>query len=127
MTVDPQDLSESPTAESITRLIGDALMLRLSDELGGKLLYIPYTAGLNSPISVCIGIEAAQKISDHYGGMRFAVPTVLGRDLHILRLYDGGMSVVGIAHTLRIHRATVHRVIDRRLNSSQGDLFSDLI
>lgn len=128
MTTDAQhlDLSENPTTESISRLIGDALMLRMSEDLGGKVLYIPLKAGLNSPLTASIGIEAATAISNIYGGMRFEVPTVLGRDAEILRMYNGGTSLIGIAHQLRISRSTVKRVIDRRLNSAQADLFSVL-
>ena len=126
MTIDLQDLSENPTVESVSRLIGDAMMLRLSEDLGGKVLYIPLKAGENSPITASIGIEAAQKISNVYGGLRFQVPTVLGRDAQIMRMFNNDESVIGIAHKLRISRTTVHRVIDRCLNSSQGDLFSDL-
>lgn len=126
MNFEPQDLSENPTAGSVSRLIGEALMLRLSEDLGGKVLYIPLKAGENSPITASIGIEAAQKISDVYGGLRFEVPTVLGRDATIVRLYNSGMSVTSIAHQMRISRSTIHRVIDRCLKSSQGDLFSGL-
>ncbi len=120
------ELSESPTIEAFNALIGEALALQLFRDLGGKVVYIPKTAGQNAPITASVGLEAAQKISAVYGGLRYQVPTAAARDAEIFRLYNSGMSFVGIAHQMRCSRLTVARAIDRRLNSAQADLFSDL-
>lgn len=124
--VEQLELSENPTVEAITRLIGEELALRLFRDLGGKIIYIPLTAGQHSPITVSIGIEAAERLSKVYGGLRYQLPTVPARDAEIFRLYNSGVSILGIAHQMRLSRYTVAGVIDKRLNSTQADLFSGL-
>lgn len=124
--VEQPGLSENPTVEAITSLIGEELMLRLSCDLGGKQLYIPMVPREHSPITVSIGAEAANKISEIYGGFRIEIPTTAGRDAEVLRLYQSGVNIMQIAHRMRLHRKTIARIIDRRLNSAQADLFSSL-
>lgn len=124
--VEQLGLGVDPTVEGITRLIGDTLMLQLSHDLGGKQLYIPHKAGDHSPITISIGMDAAQKISEAYGGLRFEIPTTPARDAQVMRLYHAGMAHQMIAHKMRLHRKTVARIIDRRLNSAQADLFASL-
>lgn len=119
-------LGENPTVADLTKLIGDELMLKLSEDLGGKQLYIPLKAGEHSPITVSIGMHAAQRISAAYGGLRFEIPNTAARDAEIMRLYHAGVAQQMIAHKVRLHRKTVSRIIDRRLNSAQADLFASL-
>ena len=121
--IDSLDLSDNPTIDSLTRLIGAELMSRLSDDLGGSEISIPHRAGAHSPITVSIGLEAAQKISHVYGGMKFDVPLYPNRHEKILELWRKGMSKNLIAREVRTTRVTVYRVIDKAVKSGQLNLF----
>lgn len=106
-------IGDNPTTDSITALIGEDLMRALSYHLGGKIVYIQNTATPNSPLAAAIGIEAAKRVSDVYGGMKFEVPNRIGRDIEVLALHKAGVSNIQIAHQMRLTRKTVASIIER--------------
>lgn len=121
--IDDLELSDNPTTDSLSLLIGEALLGQLSADLGGAEISIPYKARPNSPMSVSIGIEAAERISQVWGGMKFDVPIAAGKKSEIMRLYDLGTSKNMIARKVKVTRSHVYNVIDNALNSRQLDLF----
>lgn len=120
---DDHILSDNPTTDSLTKLIGEELMVRLSFDLGGKILYIPLKAGAHCPLTVSVGLDAAKKICEVYGGMKFEVPNRKGRDVEVLALHKSGLSMLQIAHQMRLNRKTVAAIINRDLIDNHPKLF----
>ena len=84
------DISFNPTIDSLIKIIGRDAMADLSKDLGGSRIYIPYKPGAHSPLSVSIGLDAAKKIAQTYGGMDFTVPVSIGKDAEIRELHEKG-------------------------------------
>ena len=112
MHTDLSELSDNPTQESIELLIGRELMTKLSDDLGGKMLFIPSIVGENSPLAVSIGLKAAKEISKIYGGSTWGVPVIPGRQHRVIKLYLDKTPKAEIAAKLKMPRRTVYRIID---------------
>lgn len=104
------DLSESPTVSSLIELIGEDALAQLSIDFGGSVVSIPLVAGENSPISYCIGQELAQKLSDVWGGMPFAVPLRPGRKARVLRLLQENKPINLISRLVGISRTEIYRI-----------------
>lgn len=122
----PDDLDDNPTLRSLTALIGEENMARLSMEMGALRVYIPANPGEHHPLAVVIGLDAARKIGQVYGNMAFDVPVQIGINARILELKAQKLSTVRIAHQLRINRRTVQRVISAALEKEQLDLFNSV-
>ncbi len=120
--IDLDNLSETPTIASLEKIIGEDGFLQLSEELGGRRLYIPANPGPASPLAVCLGLDAAKKIGQIYGGMHFEVPVKAGRKARILRMHRDGMPVVRISANLRISIRQVRRIVNEEENSNQLNL-----
>src|SRR5690554_4319831 len=106
LDLDQMELSLNPTIESLTALIGEELLQKLSVDLGGKRVSIPLKARPHSPLAVSIGIAAAQKISHVYGGMDVNIPVRQAVRSRIIALRAEGKSASEIAHIVLCHRST---------------------
>lgn len=120
----PDDLSDNPTIDSIVMLVGRGLLEKMSAELGGRRIYIPHHPGADSPMAVCIGLDAAEKISQVYGGMHFEVPIRAGVRTKILKCLDEGMPKARIAPTVGCSRRMVYKVLEEEAARQQMSLFS---
>lgn len=118
------DLTDNPTVDSLTKLIGDELLEKLSADLGGKRVHIPRTPTPNSPIAFSIGLDAATKISKAYGGMTADIPLRQGTRLQVRQLRAENKSANEIAHQLKITRARVFQLLAEDDKKKQGDLFT---
>lgn len=103
-------LTDSPTRISIEKLIGEELFEQLSGELGGCQLYIPANPSDGCPLAVCVGIEAARKMGEVWGGMEYEVPVLVGRRQKIIKMLDAGIPIVRVSAHLRISIRTVRRI-----------------
>ena len=103
-------LTDSPTRISIEKLIGTENFEQLSLELGGCQLYIPANPSDGCPLAVCVGIDAARKMGEVWGGMEYEIPVLAGRRQKIIRMLDAGMAVVRISAHLKISIRTVRRI-----------------
>lgn len=121
--LDDDRIGDNPTTDSVTALIGEDLMRALSYHLGGKIIYIQNTVTPHSPLAAVVGVEAAKKISDVYGGMKFEVPNRIGRDIEVLALHKAGVPNTQIAHQMRMTRKTVASIIERHTRKKQPTLF----
>ena len=119
-----EDLSESPTLSSLIKLAGEGAVARLSMDFGGKRLYIPHNPSENSPLSVSVGMVAARKIAEVYGGMDFTVPINIGKDAEIRILTAQGQSASQIARKVRCSLSHVYRVRSKEIEDKQLKLFS---
>lgn len=126
MSEDPYELTENPTIESITTVIGADLMTKLSYDLGGRRLYIPNTPGPHSPLSVSVGLDAAQKISQVYGGMVFDVPIALGKKALALKMRKEGATITNIAMKTGRTERRIYQILAEDPDDSQIDLFTDI-
>ena len=120
---DPDLIDIHPTVASLTALLGPELYAQLSDQLGGRRLTVSAAPGENSPITICIGMEAARRISEIYAGCVFDVPLQAGRNARILKLYHEGLPVVRIPNAVGCSYRTVRRVLDAEKDKHQMDLF----
>lgn len=106
-----EDLSENPTLDSIAKIIGVENAAKLSKDFGGRRLHIPGTPGEHSPITVSIGLDLAEKISQIYGQMSFDVPLNFALRKQIAYLLENtDLTAPKIAEKLRCHRRTVFLV-----------------
>ena len=119
------ELDDTPTIGSLSKLLGEEQFEHLSRELGGKRVFIPQHPGPSSPLAACLGLDAAQKISQIYAGMMFEVPVHQGRKAEIRHLRKMGLSHSAIAHRLRITRRTVQRILNAQEDDRQMDFFPD--
>jgi len=119
-----EGLSDHPSNRSVAALIGEEAFALLSRHLGGRLVYIPYRVRPGSPLAMVIGLDAAQKISDIYGGLSFEIGIVMGRKARIKQALADGMPVYQIAHRLGVSRSTINRVQAELADKNQPDLFN---
>lgn len=118
------DYSGNPTEESITDIIGEELMAQLSRDLGGRRVYVPTNPGEHSPMTVSIGLDAAQKIGETFGGAFFDVPLTIGTKKKVIELYKQGMKKVRISATLGKSIRYVRRICNEyQPDGIQSDLF----
>lgn len=113
MTIDQKlmaQLTDSPTRISIEKLIGEDLFNQLSGELGGHQIYIPANPSDGCPLAVCIGIDAARKMGEVWGGMEYEVPVMAGRRQRILKMLEAGMKITRVSAHLKISIRTVRRI-----------------
>ncbi|WP_435640312.1 helix-turn-helix domain-containing protein [Micavibrio aeruginosavorus] len=107
----PDDLDDNPTTASLRKLIGDALYQHLAADFGGRKIYIPEVIGEHHPIAVCVGLDAAQKISHVYGRMEIDISPEAGLRVKIARLYKGGTPKSQIGFIVGVSRRHVYRVL----------------
>lgn len=103
-------LTDSPTRISIERLIGEDLFEQLSWELGGCQLYIPANPSDGCPLAVCVGIDAARKMGEVWGGMEYEIPVLAGRRKTIIKMLENDLPVTRISAHLKISIRTVRRI-----------------
>lgn len=113
----------NPSISMIEELIGAELLGQLSRDLGGRLLYIAATQGENSVLAESIGLDAAKKIAEAYGGMTLKIPLGPGVHQEILDLHRQGMKIIRISHKLKRSISTVSRVIHAAEDDKQTKLF----
>lgn len=122
MPIDPNilvQLTDSPTSISVQKLIGDDNFRQLSIELGGSQLYIPSAPSEGCPLAVCIGIDAAKKMAEVWGGMEFEVPVRIRQKERIKQMLAAGIPVVRISAHIGIAIRTVRRVANEETDSNQ--------
>lgn len=119
-------LSINPTTESLRKIIGDDLLARLSTELGGRLIYVAANPGVNSPLAVCLGLDAAKKLGQIYGGAEFEVPLKPGKKAQILKHYLDGMPKVRISAEMKISPRAVRGFLNAEENKKQLSFLENL-
>ncbi|MAI62434.1 MAG: hypothetical protein CBB87_08160 [Micavibrio sp. TMED27] len=116
-------LSENPSLKSIALLVGEASAKQLSVDFGGVPIYIPQNPGKQSPLSISVGLDNAQKIAQIYGGMEFTVPLKIGKREKIKQLNEIGKSASEIAREVGCSISHVHRVRAELVDERQIPLF----
>ncbi|WP_027184446.1 Mor transcription activator family protein [Desulfovibrio inopinatus] len=98
--------------------VGRQAMLTLSFVLGGRELYIPHQIRSDHALSHLLGKDAAERLSEYYGGEKIFIPTRSvfvrqDRDRRILEAYTRGDSISKMAREFRTSRKTIRFVLLR--------------
>ena len=112
----------SMTIDRLRELIGDEATLALIEAHPGQRIYMPRDRHARSDLAKIVGVDAAQKIADEYGGEAFVVP--VAREWRVEVYAERGMKAPQIARRVGSHVDTVFK-IKRKLEQrrSQLDLF----
>lgn len=115
--------------DELVDLLGLPLALRVCEARGGRIVHIPGAVTQGSAIARHLGIEAARRISEHYGGGPQDLLIPLGptsdekrKRREIRNLIRRGYSRAAIAGMVRCHIRTVQRVRNHQ-DDGQADLF----
>lgn len=120
---DHLELSDSPNTASLMALIGEEKLAQLSLDFGGSVISIPLKAGENSPITYSIGLDAAQMLSDIWGGMSFEVPARIGKKARAVRMIRDGKPVNLIVRLTGLSRREVYRLLKKEEDQDQLNMF----
>lgn len=96
---------------NIADAIGGDATDRLVEDFAGTRLYVPQAPGPDDPISRSIGLSAAQKLAQIYGGDRMDVPNPVNRRNEIVALRATGLSIEAIARQLHCTTRRVYQVL----------------
>ena len=109
-------------------VIGPVAAVKLIARFGGTRLYIPARMTETHVIAQTIGIEEANRLSDHFvagsTGLTYTIP--MGRANNaaaIDRALKSGLSVRDAARAAGVHERTVYRHKKQPNQSNQPDLF----
>lgn len=117
-----------PKLREIAEVIGDAPALKLSDAWCGVRLFVPATITPEHPITLAIGLTAAEKLSRRYGGETITVPKASAyrlklRDALIVDAYRKGASGRELALKYGVHENHLYSLIAKHEAKRQPDLF----
>ncbi len=96
--------------EAIVRLVGDDAAAALSAAYAGGRVYIPRFLGAHHPITHCVGVQAAARLTARFGTRTIDVPISLGRRAMIVQMLLAGESVPSICRRVGVSRRTVFYV-----------------
>lgn len=112
----------------LAELVGEDAALLVSEEWGGRYLYIPKEFRPTHRLVELLGEERARKMWHAVGHGPVLVPmgphagAVERREI-ASRAIDDGKSREQAAKIAGVHVRTVHRIAKRRRDARQGDLF----
>lgn len=100
-----------PPAEAawLSDVIGAEATLRLVEDRGGIALYIPYEVNQASPLALMVGLDAARRLADAYGGETRVVPLLRWWRVRVEKAR--GLSDRAIARKLVMTEAHVSKLL----------------
>lgn len=117
--VEPEDLT--PLLGGIMTLLGPELSVRFTARFGGVRLYIPQKARLvlGHPIVQTLGLDAAHKLAEDFGGLTLSVPkgdalVRAARDAKIRERSGQGWSAKRIAREFGLTERHVGNILGRK-------------
>lgn len=112
-----------PPAElgALSRHLSPAELRALVEHCGGVRLYVPLRPGRGSPVVRAVGLAAAQRLAQGFGGQQLKVP--LARAWLVRVFAAENLSQSQIARRLRITESTVWRLLRDAREARQPDLF----
>lgn len=112
----------SMTIDRLRELIGDEATLALVEARAGNRIYAPRERHASSLLAEIVGVDAAAKIADEYGGETFVVP--IAREWRIEVYTQRGLPVPEIARRVGSHADTVFKARRKlQMSRAQLDLF----
>lgn len=114
-------------------IMGRDPALALSQELGGDKLYIPKKVTGAHRLAKCVGLEAAKKLCEIYGGSNLEITRawdvrIAKRNDEIRRLGREGVSNPRLSRQYNLTVRRIRQIINsapRRRDDPQFDLFSN--
>lgn len=98
-------------SSDLAAIVGDAAMVALADEFGGRRLYVPVRVGETHRIVRTIGMDAAQRLCDRCQFTVIRIP--LARDLRAAHYRARGWSNAKIAKHLGLSENGVAGIFKR--------------
>ena len=104
--------------QEIEALIGFDATMKLVDRWGGVKLYVPSQIGGRHRIARAIGTEAAQRLSNTYGGDRIDMPRahvyrVVRRQIEVYRRHKAGEPVEKLAAEYGVTWRGIAKMVER--------------
>lgn len=105
---------EAPLAsiEGLTELIGGEALRKLSNELGGRRVYVPARPGEHHFLTVIVGQAAADQLADAFGGAQLCVPLNRARQAEILELDARKWTRAAIAKKMDLSERRIYQVLE---------------
>lgn len=97
--------------DRVTDIIGVKLAARLSQQLGGKRVYVPKTVSEHHPLASCIGLVAGRKVAQEFGGEFLDIPLSARKRLSIVQLHEAGLKPEAIRKRVDCTRRYVFQVL----------------
>lgn len=120
--MDKNKLDTQASIHHVAQVIGNAAWALLQAQYGGRELRVPKTrnSGVWRDLTGCIGVAAADKLLEYYGGDRVAVPmgahiTRVRRLQHIAKLRAEGKTPNQISAIYTEQRRITSRTVKRML------------
>jgi len=95
----------------IVDAIGGDATDKLVEDFAGTRIYVPQAPKADDLLSLSIGLEAAQKLAQIYGGDRMDVPNPVYRRNEIVALRATGISIEAIARQTHCTTRRVYQVL----------------
>lgn len=102
----------SPTLGSLTSLLGDEAVQKLSAAFGGRRIYVPLRLGESHPLAVAAGLEAAQQLAAHFAGSTLTLPITPARRQEVIDLDAAGWTKAAIAAKVRMTERRVYQILE---------------
>lgn len=115
--------------KEIAEIIGVGPTIKLAKEFGGTETYIPKTMTAKHPIAVCIGLDAAIKLSELAIGDNLDIPRAVAvhrgkRNAEIRKAVEGGLSKKKAARRFELTTRWIRHLMNSAENDkNQGNLF----
>ncbi|MFQ5533454.1 MAG: Mor transcription activator family protein [Sphingomonadales bacterium] len=128
MSVSYEDLPE--LARDMADRLGLEATLALVLVFGGTYLRVPKRANPDGAIAAAVGIDAASRLSHHFGGERLEMPRAAAaltrheRASILAQVSAGAITVGGAARQLNLTTRWVRELVNRpRRDDRQQDMF----
>lgn len=113
----------------IVDVAGAAAAWEIARTCGGRPVTFPAHVDNNHWLVELVGLDAAQKLCDHFsvGGKRVRIEIPLARDaerrLRLIKALEGGMAATDAAAVSGMHVRTAYRTRKKMKEDDQGELF----
>lgn len=129
MAISPDiDLDLLPQSlQAIVELIGTAPAIALVERYGGIRCCVPHTVTRDHALAQCIGLKAARRLAEEYGGETLELPLAIQalrhlRDQEIIRRLEDGESASKLAREFNTTRRNIFLIKSKSNNLSDPNL-----
>jgi Mor family transcriptional regulator len=121
-----------PVLQEIERMIGLELTLKMVERWGGLNVYVPEKLPRNHRLARTIGLEAAQRLSDVYGGDTIIMPRAhqfkcVQRQIEVFQRHKAGEPVEKLAASFGVTWRAIYIMISRENTRRAKIRYSELM
>jgi Mor family transcriptional regulator len=118
--------SKSLVFDELAETIGQEDARRLLQALGGLKYYVPKSITADHEIAQAIGLAAAAKLAETFGGTSISLPVFGSRRKKVWEMErKGGIRRRDMALKTGYSERHIYRLLDRKADERQDDLFGD--